>query len=150
MKAVLLCALCFGCCLALSGCSSTSLMRNLTYTDTGVNKPDEFPVLRATGYAIIARQPGPSAADRDIQAMRASKMEAYRELTEQVVGIYVKAGTSLNNTRQSRDSVSAEVEGFVHGARVIRQYVVNGDTYATELELDTKVLYDLYDIRGAL
>ena len=37
----------------------------------------------------------------------------------------------------------------MHGARVIRQYPV-GDVYTTELELDTKIIYDLYDIRGAL
>ena len=30
---------------------------------------------------------------------------------------------------------------------VVRQYPI-GDTYVTELELDTKRLYDLYQIRG--
>jgi hypothetical protein len=137
----------------LGGCqvlSSTSFTRDLTYTDTGVHRPDEFPVLHATGYAVISRQPGRTEAEREIMAMRASKVEAYRELTEQVNGLYLKASTSLaGNTRQTHDSVRSEVEGYVHGARVIRQYPM-GDTYATELELDTKIIYDLYDIRGAL
>ena len=130
--------------------SSTSFTRDIAYTDTGVHRPDEFPVLHATGYAVISRQPGRTEDEREIMAMRASKVEAYRELTEQVNGLYLKSATVLSgNTRQVRDSVSTEVEGFVHGARVIRQYPA-GDTYATELELDTKIIYDLYDIRGAL
>ena len=142
-----------GALLLLSGCqalSSTSFTRDLAYTDTGVHRPDEFPILHATGYAVISRQPGRTEAEREIMAMRASKVDAYRELTEQVNGLYLKATTTLSgNTTQARDSVRSEVEGYVHGARVIRQYPV-GDTYATELELDTKIIYDLYDIRGAL
>lgn len=142
-----------GALLLLSGCqalSSTSFTRDLAYTDTGVHRPDEFPILHATGYAVISRQPGRTEAEREIMAMRASKVDAYRELTEQVNGLYLKAATTVSgNTTQARDSVRSEVEGYVHGARVIRQYPV-GDTYATELELDTKIIYDLYDIRGAL
>ena len=122
--------------LSLSGCSgmlsSTSFTRDLAYTDTGVHRPDEFPILHATGYASVSRQPGRTQSEREIMAMRASKVEAYRELT-----------------RQRHDSVKTQVEGYVHGARVLRQYPL-GDTYATELELDTKIIYDLYDLRGAL
>ncbi len=130
--------------------SSTSFTRDLAYTDTGVHRPDEFPILHATGYASISRQPGRTQAEKEITAMRASKIEAYRELTEQVNGIYVKADSAVDgNTRQLRDGIKTQVEGYVHGARVIRQYPV-GDSYATELELDTKIIYDLYDLRGAL
>ena len=82
--------------------------------------------------------------------MRASKIEAYRELSEQVNGIYIEANSNLNaNNVEVGSSVKSEVEGYVHGARVIRQYAM-GDIYATELELDTRLIYDLYDIRGAL
>ena len=82
--------------------------------------------------------------------MRASKLEAYRELTEQVSGIYVKAYENVNaSTIETSSNVKAQVEGYVKGARVIRQYAI-GDTYATELELDTRVVFDLYKMRGAL
>lgn len=138
---------------AINGCSgmlsSTSFTRDLAYTDTGVHRPDEFPVLHATGYASISRQSG-TQAEREIKAMRASKLDAYRELTEQLNGIYVKSRSQVaQSTKEISDSIKTEVDGYVHGARVIRQYPV-GDVYATELELDTKIIYDLYDIRGAL
>lgn len=128
--------------------SSTSFTRNWGRGD-GVSKPDDFPVLRASGYAVISRQPGPTYTDRGIQAMRVSKMEAYRELAEQLNGLYLKTATTVDNTRQRQDQVSLNVDGYVKGARVIRQYPVD-DQYVTELELDTKVVYDLYDLRGAL
>ncbi len=138
---------------ALNACSgmlsSASFTRDLTSSDSGVSRPDEFPILHATGYASISRQSG-SQAEREIKAMRASKLDAYRELTEQLNGIYVNSKTQIaQSTRETADSIKTEVDGYVHGARVIRQYPV-GDVYATELELDTKIIYDLYDIRGAL
>lgn len=136
--------------LGVQACSSISLSKNLSLTRDGVSRPSEYPVLRATGYASISRQIGSTAQIKQVKAMRASKLEAYKELTEQVNGIYIKANESLNaNTTEVSNSVKSEVDGFVHGARVIRQYAV-GDTYATELELDTRVVYDLYKMRGAL
>ena len=136
--------------IAVTGCNSTSVFRNFTFGDNGVRRPNEFPVLRATGYASISRQPGATAELKQVKAMRASKIEAYRELSEQVNGIYIEANSNLNaNNVEVGSSVKSEVEGYVHGARVIRQYAM-GDIYATELELDTRLIYDLYDIRGAL
>ncbi|MCR5085244.1 MAG: hypothetical protein K6A65_07075 [Succinivibrionaceae bacterium] len=133
-------------------CGCSGMLSGISYrlsSDNGVSKPPEFPVLRATGYAVLSRQPGPSAAERQIQAMRASKMEAYRELTEQVYGTYIRADTAMGDTVQRRNNSSASVEGMLHGARVIRQYPL-GDTYVTEVELDSRVVYDMYQIRGAI
>ena len=81
--------------------------------------------------------------------MRASKVEAYRELSEQLNGLYIKANSRVSPyTIENSNATVSEVEGYVKGARVIRQYPI-GDTYATELELDTKVVFDLYKMRGA-
>ncbi len=136
--------------LVLTSCSSTFLTRNISFTNSAVKKPSAFPVLRAVGYASISRQPGATSELKQIKAMRASKMEAYRELSEQVNGVYINATDSLNgNSIETGNSVKTEVDGFIHGARVIRQYAM-GDTYATEVELDTRVVYDMYDMRGAL
>ncbi len=143
MTAVLLC----GC--STNFLAATSLSRELYYTDTGVNEPDKFPVLRASGYAIVSRQKGPTDTEKQIQAMRASKIEAYRELAEQLYGLRIKGATEIADTRERSDSVSTKIDAMVHGARVIRQYPL-ADTYVTELELDTKMVYDVYQMRGAL
>lgn len=137
--------------MSTTGCST--IMKNASmvvhYTDTGVNELDDFPILRATGYAPLSRQKGATLAEKQINAMRASKMEAYRELTEQVSGVYIKAMNRNSENIEREDRLSAEVEGLIHGARVVRQYPL-GDTYVTELEMDTKRIYELYQIRGAL
>lgn len=137
--------------MSTTGCST--IMKNASmvvhYTDTGVNELDDFPILRATGYAPLSRQKGATLAEKQINAMRASKMEAYRELTEQVSGVYIKAMNRNSDNIEREDRLSAEVEGLIHGARVVRQYPL-GDTYVTELEMDTKRIYELYQIRGAL
>ncbi len=134
-----------------TGCTSAMRSASLAvhYTDTGVNELEDYPILRATGYAVLSKQKGSTMAEKQINAMRASKMEAYRELTEQVAGVYVKARNRNSGNIEREDRLTTEVEGLVHGARVVRQYPV-GDTYCTELELDTKRIYDLYQIRGAL
>lgn len=137
--------------MSTTGCST--IMKNASmvvhYTDTGVNELDDFPILRATGYAPLSRQKGATLAEKQINAMRASKIEAYRELTEQVSGVYIKAMNRNSDNIEREDRLSAEVEGLIHGARVVRQYPL-GDTYVTELEMDTKRIYELYQIRGAL
>ena len=137
--------------MSTTGCST--IMKNASmvvhYTDTGVNELDDFPILRATGYAPLSRQKGATLAEKQINAMRASKMEAYRELTEQVSGVYIKSMNRNSSNIEREDRLSAEVEGLIHGARVVRQYPL-GDTYVTELEMDTKRIYELYQIRGAL
>ncbi len=53
-------------------------------------------------------------AIKQIKAMRASKIEAYRELSEQVNGIYIRATDTLNSSNiETSNSVKSEVDGFV-------------------------------------
>ncbi len=130
--------------LAVTGCSTIT-----NYSSNEVSEPDRYPILRATGYAVISRQPGPSRDDRTLQAMRASKLDAYRELSEQVYGQQLIADTDLKDNIQTNNELKARTAGIIKGARVIRSYPLN-NTYVTELELDSKVLYDLYKMRGAL
>ena len=77
--------------------------------------------------------------------MRASKLDAYRELAEQVYGHQVQGRSEMKNLITSDDKLRSKVEGVIRGARVVKTYPV-GDTYATELELDMKLVYDLYRI----
>ena len=105
-------------------------------------KPDDFPVLKAVGYAVIDIQPGPSQSEKMLQAIRASKMDAYRELAEQLNGQQVRGQSSYKDLTQTSNSLDVSVAGMVRGARVVATYP-RGNTYATELELDTRNLYHL-------
>lgn len=124
----------------LSGCSS--------FIDKQVEwetvEPSEYPVLNAIGYAPIALQRGKSDNDRALMAMRASKLDAYRELAEQVYGQKLDGSQSVSNLVMQDSRLKASVEGVIRGARVVKSYPVGEDTYATELELDMRKVYDIY------
>ena len=48
--------------------------------------PDNFPLIKAVGYAPLTEQKANSEEERMLMAMKASKLEAYKELAEQVYG----------------------------------------------------------------
>lgn len=136
----------FGCLLALllTACSGGNRVVNYG----GNNKPDDFPVLKAVGYAVIDIQPGPSQSEKMLQAIRASKMDAYRELAEQLNGQQVRGQSSYKDLTQTSNSLDVSVAGMVRGARVVASYP-RGNTYATEMELDTRALYNINQLMAS-
>ena len=77
-------------------------------------------------------------------AMKASKLDAYRELAEQVYGQRINGQQSLANMVINNAQLQASVEGVIRGAKVVKAYPVGEDTYATELELDMEQVYNIY------
>jgi hypothetical protein len=107
-------------------------------------KPETFPKLSAVGYAPISTQPGMSDEEKMLMAMKASKLEAYRELTEQVYGQSIDGKQTVAAMIMQNSTLNASVNGVIRGAEVVKSYSVGQDTYATEMKLDMKVVYDLY------
>lgn len=122
-----------------AGCSSL-LNRHVEYAPL---KPEAFPVLTAVGYAPISIQHGDSNDHKMLQAMKASKLDAYRELTEVVYGQKIDATNQLRALVLENDQLSASVRGVISGARVVKTYAID-DVYVTELELDFEQVYHLY------
>jgi len=126
--------------LGLSGCS--------TIYDKQVEweyvQPDSYPVIKAVGYAPISVQQGEQNSVRMLLAIKASKLDAYRELAEQVYGQKIGANNSLANLVLQDAQLKSSVQGIIRGAEVVKSYPVGEDTYATELSLDFKRVHDLY------
>lgn len=128
----------------LSGCSAYyNLAYDQQHVEWETETPDQFPVLTAVGYAPIADQPGDNQEHKDLAAMRASKLAAYRELAEQVYGQRIAGGSSVQNWALTNDTFQASVDGVIRGAEVIRTYTV-GEYYATELKLDFQKVHRIY------
>jgi hypothetical protein len=106
--------------------------------------PETYPVISAVGYAPISDQKGASESSKMLMAIKASKLDAYRELTEQVFGQKVDSGQSLASLVILNTRLDSSVQGVIRGAKVVKSYPVGDDTYATELELDFKLVNDLY------
>ncbi len=106
-------------------------------------KPEQFPVLHAIGYAPISLQKADNKTQKMLMAIEASKLAAYAELTEQVYGQQVDTKTTMSDLLIQNKQLTARVKGVIRGAKVVKSYPVGDDTYATELSLD---LNDVYQI----
>lgn len=124
----------------ISGCSSVFDKQ----VEWEVVEPDSYPVLSAIGYAPISDQLGTTKTSKSLQAIKASKLDAYRELAEQVYGQKVDGKQLLSNLVLTDNRLKSSVEGVIRGARVVKSYPIGEDSYATELELDFSLVYDIY------
>jgi outer membrane protein FlgP len=97
----------------------------------------------ATGYAVISIQNHRNPAQQRLLAIRASKLDAYRALTEQVYGQQLDASTTVADMTVMNDTFRARVEGVVYGAVLVSITPVGDDTYETTLSLDRRVVSDL-------
>ena len=122
----------------ISACTS---VKHIKYR---LKAPETFTTLHAIGYAPISAQLGDSKTAKILNAMRASKLDAYRELTEQVHGYQISSKTTFDQLVISNSSLKSSVQGLIRGAKVKKTYPINDDIYATELELDFKAVYELY------
>lgn len=99
--------------------------------------------LVATGYAVVSVQNNRNPAQQRLLAIRASKLDAYRALTEQVYGQQLDASTTVADMTVMSDTFRAKVEGVIYGAVLVSITPVGDDTYETTLSLDQQVVRDL-------
>lgn len=99
--------------------------------------------LTGTGYAVISVQNHRTAAQQRLMAIRASRLDAYRSLAEQVYGQYLDANTTVADMIVMSDTFRSRVEGVIYGAVLVSITPVGDDTYETTLSLDRGVVEDL-------
>ena len=76
-------------------------------------------------------------------AIRASKLDAYRNLTEQVYGQQLNSSTTVEDMIIASDTMRAHVEGVVYGAKVVSISPIGDDSYETKLELELDTMLEL-------
>jgi hypothetical protein len=135
---------------ALAGCDTTPLnvltgTQGSPVTTTSMITPlvEKRETLVATGYAVISVQNHKNPAQQRLLAIRASKLDAYRSLTEQVYGQQLDATTTVADMTVMSDTFRAKVEGVIYGAVLVSIAPVGDDTYETTLSLDQNVVRDL-------
>ncbi len=123
----------------LAGCETAS--KTLSSLGNGFNFSGQTTqTYRATGYAPISKQPGKSKGEKVINAIRASKLRAYQELTAVVHGQYVSSSSTVRDQVLVNDNFRTAVSGIVRGARVVKSYPIQDDVYATILEISSNQL----------
>ena len=91
------------------------------------------PSVTAVGFSSIAIQPSKSLNQRRLMAIRAAKLDAYRNLTEQLHGIYIQGETTIGEAVLTSDKLGAALRGTVIGARTVKIDPTGTDTYQVEL-----------------
>ena len=122
--------------MAVSGCANgqrSQQLYSLTESDGVV----------ATGYAVIASQRGDTPAQQRLMAIKASKLDAYRALAEEVYGQYVNASGTMTDMSITEDHLKSRVEGVIYGARVVSITPIGGETYETKLALSQRTIDEL-------
>ena len=97
----------------------------------------------ATGYAVISVQKADTPAQQRILSIKASKLDAYKVLMEQVYGQFLDANTTVSEMIVQSDTFRAKVQGVIYGAKLVSITPVGDDTYETTLSLSNSVVDDL-------
>jgi hypothetical protein len=136
----------------LSACSSTQIFKSHEATVPNPSASMLAPMVEkresfvATGYAVISIQNHKNPAQQRLLAIRASKLDAYRALTEQVYGQHLDANTTVSDMTVVNDTFRTKVEGVIYGAQLVSITPVSDDTYETTLSLDRTVVQDLRNL----
>lgn len=104
-------------------------------------------VITGLGYSQVSTQPGKSLNERRLLAIRAARLEAMRDLTEQVYGIHLTSETTIRDTVTRNDVIQGTIQGVLRGARTARITPKDSDTFEVVLELDPSTV--AYIVRAA-
>jgi hypothetical protein len=92
--------------------------------------------IRGVGYAAISIQPGKTRVQKQLMAIRASRLAAMRELAEKIYGLDINSYSSLSETVMQSDTLRGTVSGLVRSARTVSIGPIKTDIYETILEID--------------
>ena len=126
--------------LFLTGCATNQEKYDAAILEAMV---DQNRNILATGYAVISIQQHDNPAQQRLLSIRASKLDAYRTLVEQVYGQYLDANTTIEQMVVESDMFRARVQGVIYGAQLVSITPVGDDTYETTLSLKHSIVNDL-------
>lgn len=103
-------------------------------------RPEPPIIVRVTGYGaydVSEAKPSKGGAAKRLMAMRASRLDAYRNMAERVYGLSLSGQSSVKDFAVRNDEFAAEVDSVVRGARVvsISQNPQTGIETVLEIEL---------------
>jgi hypothetical protein len=102
-----------------------------------------YKTISAIGYGTVEKSDRYSRSQIKLMAMRASKMDAYRSLAEQLTGIQMRGQTTVEDSEVAHDSYQIYLNAYLRGARVKRTSAIGSDVYAGDDTFETVVELDL-------
>ncbi len=126
-----------------------------TFTATGYGAPSGSYVepappapaldyVRAKGYGVEPKDPSLTYAERTLMAKRAAKVDALRNLAEQVRGVRITSDSYVRDFITQSDEMKARVNTFVQGARVVSERQMPDGSYEVEVEAGLEPLRRIF------
>lgn len=106
--------------------------------------------ITGVGYGAQSTYEGFTGGQKRLMAIRASKLDAYRSLAEQLYGIKIDSNTSVATMTAQSDSFRARVNAVVKGARIVSITPMSDNNYETVLEVfvDRRFFEDVFVYSG--
>jgi hypothetical protein len=92
--------------------------------------------LSAVGYGSPNTYERYTEGQKRLMAMRASKLDAYRSMAEQVYGVRVTGGSTVGAMVLQNDNFRVSIDAYVRGARVTNVTQMADGNYETTIEMD--------------
>ena len=99
--------------------------------------------IMATGYAVIDTQKGQSHPQRRLMAIRASRLDAYRNMAEKVYGVFVESTSQTSEMALVNENIRGRVQGLIYGSKLESITPIGRDSYETVLSLDLELVEEL-------
>ncbi len=106
--------------------------------------PPTHDTLRAKGYGVEPNDPYMEPAEKSLMAKRAAKLDAIRNLTEQVYGVRITSDSVVRDFVTESDDMRARVNTFIQGARVISERRMPDGSYEVEVEVELAHLRTIF------
>ena len=116
----------------------------IPYSDeySGINSLAQGGLIEATGYSVIQSHSGSEPQQR-LMAIKAARLDAFRQLAEVVYGTYIDSNTTISDLTIEDDVFRAATLMADYGAEVIKIEPISDDTYAATLGLPRPMVEDL-------
>lgn len=115
----------------LSGCTSSNTKQEMAAAAAANEQPVEIKVI---GYGA----PTPTfqnIAQRHLMSLRASEVDAYRKIGEQVAGVHLSGDTRVADYIAGNDKLRLQISAFIRGAAITSQDIRADGTAETNMIL---------------
>ena len=103
----------------------------------------EIPTITGVGFSAVSIQPGKNLNQKRIMAIKAARLDALRQLTEQIHGIQLTGTTKIAEAIVQSDTLRADIQGVILGARTVKIEPSSSDTYEVVVEIDRPLIDEI-------
>lgn len=97
---------------------------------------DDILIINVTGYGA-PKSTFENLAQRRLMALRASELDAYRKIAEQISGLHIVGDSRVEDYIASRDRLRSYINSFVQGAAITHQDFEDDGMAVTTMSLKT-------------